>query len=109
LFFRNDSRQLAAVARKLTVLWDVDTGRELTRREPPAGAAFVAGAFDAAGELLAVLEADGGGAVWNVRTGAAVCELPAEAGSARISPDGRWLVSGIGTGAAHAALWDVAA
>jgi WD40 repeat protein len=108
LFFRPDGRQLAAVARKLAVVWDADAGRELARREAPPGAEFAAGAFDPAGEPLAVLDRAPAGAVWNLRTGETVWELPPEVGSARLSPDGRWLVGGVGQGAARASVWDVA-
>jgi len=45
--FPADGRQVAAVARTQAVVWDAESGEELARREPPAGAEYVAAAVDA--------------------------------------------------------------
>jgi WD40 repeat protein len=108
LVFRADGRHVAAVARRQAVVWEVDTGREVARRQPPAGAEYVAAAYDMAGALLAVTGGDGTGTVWDLGTGKSVWDVPPEAHSARLSPDGQWLLGGAGGPADAAAVWDVA-
>jgi serine/threonine protein kinase/WD40 repeat protein len=111
LVFRSDGQQLAAVAPKVAVLWEAETGREVARLAPPTGGEFVSGAFDAAGDLLAVTDdrkEDRAGGVWNVRTGKLVWGPPPDAGSARLSPDGRWLLAGAGGSPDKVTIYDVA-
>jgi WD40 repeat protein len=112
LVFRPDGRRVAAVAPTVAILWEAETGREMARLAPPTGGEFVSGAFDSAGELLAVTDdrrEDRCGGVWNVRTGALVWGPPPDAGIARLSPDGSRLLAGTGGGAEKATIYDVSA
>jgi WD40 repeat protein len=105
LVFRPDGRQLAVVARTAAVLWDAETGGELARQSPPAGGEFVSAAFGPAGGLLAL---DRAGGLWDVGGGRVAWMLPPDAGEARLSPDGRWLVTGIGGKPEAVAMYDAA-
>ena len=103
LVFRPDGRQLAAVARGAAVLWNTDTGKEVARRSP-AGGEFVSAAFDPERTLLAV---DRGGGLWHVAAGKVAWTLPADAGEARLSPDGGKLVAGVGGPPARVSVYNV--
>jgi serine/threonine protein kinase/WD40 repeat protein len=123
LRFRSDSRQLAVVSiDDVSVVLDVNTGKEIARLKPKGKGKMISGAFDAAGQFLVVRrEDDRQGAskvtIWNMMNRKPVWQVPAkEFAWGSLSEDGRWLViypggeaASFGYDASEIIIWDLTA
>jgi serine/threonine protein kinase/WD40 repeat protein len=116
LTFRADSTQLGILGLEAWVVLEIPSGKELARvkaRECRPGS--LSGAFDAAGEFLAVAwDQNNEGTLWNVTTKTLLWRLPKEITSAKLSAGGRFLVAWPGKDeplfqAKEISVWDLAA
>lgn len=100
--FSPDGRRLAAARRgdEVTV-WSLSEGRHLWTQGREGGEPFVAHAFGAAGETIALAQGDRV-SVWRVEDGRWLYALPAPAAisALRVSSDGRLLAVGLHAGGA---------